>query len=162
MRDVLSHHGWNRVQLTYRNSFSHLMMHPGVHTQLLLRQAQIIRQIAESGNDCVIIGRDADVILQEYSPFRIFVCADMEARLARCMAHELQRPAAEQLSEKEISRNIRRIDKSRIRTREVLTGKSRGDHSMFDLILNVSNRDIKKTSAALADFAARWFEDNET
>ena len=157
---VLTTHGWHDIQLTYRHSFSHLMYDPGIRTQLLLRQSEIIREIAEAGNDFIIVGRDADVILHEYKPFRIFVCADLPARISRCMIHEQKRPENERLTEKEITKNIRRIDKNRIRTREVLTGKSGSDVSMFDLTVNASSWDIKQLSEAAAQFAMRWFEVN--
>ena len=39
----------------------------------------------ELGKNCVIVGRNADVILQEYHPFNIFVCASKEAKLKRCL-----------------------------------------------------------------------------
>jgi cytidylate kinase len=158
VRFALSHHGWHNVQLTYKNSFSHLGFDHDTRTQLLRRQGEIIRAIAEAGNDCVIVGRDADVILQEYHPFRVYVCADLQARLARCMSHEEKRPEAERLTEKEILRNIRRIDKNRAQIREILTGKTRGDSSMFDLTVNAAHWEIKKLTAAVAEFAMHWFE----
>lgn len=158
VRRVLSSHGWQNVQLTFRNSFDHLVLDPGMRTQLLVQEREILRQIAEAGNDCIIVGRDADVILQDYAPFRIYVCADLEARLHRCQGHELKKPRANRLSEKEILRNIRRIDKNRIRTREVLTGKHHGDASAFDLTVNTAGWDIKKLTEAVADFALRRFE----
>ena len=156
--DLLSHHGWHNVQITFRNSFAHLGFEHGMRTRLLACQREIIQKIAEAGNDCIIVGRDADVILQEYRPFRIFVCADLQARLDRCMAYERKRPRSVRLTEKEILRNIRQIDKSRSRTREILTGKRHGDSSMFDLTLNASGWEIKRLAFATADFAARWFE----
>ena len=158
VRFALSHHGWHNVQLTYKNSFSHLGFDHDTRTQLLRRQGEIIRAIAEAGNDCVIVGRDADVILQEYHPFRVYVCADLQARLARCMSHEEKRPEAERLTEKEILRNIRRIDKNRAQIREILNGKTRGDSSMFDLTVNAAHWEIKKLTAAVAEFAMHWFE----
>lgn len=158
VRQALTNHGWHNVQLTYKNSFSHLMFDPGVSTQLLVRQREIIREIAAAGNDCVIVGRDADVILQDYRPFRVFVCADLASRTRRCLAHEEKRPEAERLSERKIVRNIRRIDKNRTRTREVLTGKRHGDGSAFDLTVNAAGWEMKRLAPALADFALRWFE----
>ena len=159
VRFALSHHGWHNVQLTYRNSFSHLGFDHDARTQLLRQQREIIRAIAEAGNDCIIVGRDADVILQDYRPFRIFACADMEARIRRCLAFELKKPRAQRLTEKEIARNIRRIDKNRARTREILTGKHRGDASAFDLTVNTTRWDLKRLTDAVADFALRAFED---
>ena len=123
-----------------------------------MRQREILQKIAQEGNDCVIVGRDADVILQEERPFRVFVCADLQARLRRCLAHEEKRPEELRLSDKQILRNIRRIDKNRARTREVLIGKQRGDASAFDLTVNTAGWEIKRLTEAVGDFALRWFE----
>ena len=156
---ALSNHGWHNVQLTYKNSFAHLGFDHGIRTRLLLGQKEIIREIAKMGNDFVIVGRDADVILQDYSPFRVFVCADQAARLKRCMAYEERKPEESRLTEREILRNIRRIDKNRAHTREILTGKAHGDSSMFDLTVNAAGRDLKPLAQALAAFAVSWFEE---
>ncbi|MBQ9663680.1 MAG: cytidylate kinase-like family protein [Oscillospiraceae bacterium] len=158
IRRVLSHHGWHSVQLTYKNSFSHLGFDHSVRTRLLVRQREIIREIAEAGNDCIIVGRDADVILQEYHPFRVYVCAELAARTERCLAHERKKAEAERLSEKEIVRNIRRIDKNRMHTREILTGKAKSDASSFDLTVNATAWEIRQLAPAVADFAMRWFD----
>ena len=158
VHETLSHHGWHNVQLTYRNSFAHLGFDHGMRTQLLVSQREIIREIAEVGNDCIIVGRDADVILHEYHPFRIYVCADLQARLERCINHEKKKPRSARLTEKEILRNIRRIDRNRTRTREILTGKRHGDGSMFDLTVNATDWEIKPLTSAVADFALHWFD----
>ncbi len=155
---MLSEHGWHHYQLTYRNSFRQPGGSAWRHTEVLVRQREIIREIAAAGNDCVIVGRDADVILHEENPFRVFVCADMQARLARCVRYEEKKAPEERLSEKEILRNIRRIDRNRRQIREVLTGKTAGDGSAFDLTVNATGWDIAKLTEAVADFAARWFE----
>ena len=157
VRYTLSHHGWHNVRLTYRNRFSSLGFDHGNRTRLMVRQKEIIREIAKAGNDCVIVGRDADVILQDYQPFRVSICADLAARLQRCMKHENKKPEAERLSEKMILKNIRLIDKERGRTREILTGKVRGDSSMFDLTVNASSWEPEKLAASLAIFALSWF-----
>ena len=155
---ALSSHGWHQYQLTYRNSFRQPMGSAWRHTEVLVKQREIIREIAAEGNDCVIVGRDADVILHDQSPFRIFVCAEMQSRLARCMRYEEKKEPAERLTEKEILRNIRRIDRNRRQTREILTGKSAADGSAFDLTVNATNWEIKKLAEAVAEFSARWFE----
>lgn len=162
VRETLSRHGWHNVQLTYRNSFAHLGFDHEMRTTLLKRQREIIQSIGAAGNDCVIVGRDADVILQEYRPFRIFVCADLQARLDRCMEYENKRPPSCRLTEKEILRNIRQIDRSRNRTREILSGKHRSDSSMFDLTVNATAMDIRLLSAAVADYSRHWFAARDT
>ena len=159
IRRTLADHGWHNVQLSYRNSFAQLLLDPAQSTELRLREREILRSIAALGNDCVIIGRDADVILEDCRPFRVFACADIGARLRRCMKHERKRPETERLTERQVLRNIRRIDRNRRNTREILTGKSHGDSSAFDLTVNTTNWDIKKLTPALADFALRWFEE---
>ncbi len=158
VKKALTNHGWHNMQLSYHNSFSNLLYDPGMNIRLLIREREILREIAALGNDCVIIGRDADVILEEYRPFRLFICADTEARLRRCMQHEQRRPAAEQLKEREVLRIIRRIDRRRRQTREILTGKTHTDGSGFDLTINTTGRDLEKLTGALADFALSWFE----
>ena len=163
VRRVLNHHGWYQYQLTYRHTFQQAVAwrRSNAATELLARQREILMEIAESGNDCIIVGRDADVILHEKHPFRVYVCADMESRIARCMQYERKRAPEEQLSEKEILRNIRRIDKSRRQLREVLTAKAAGDGSTFDLTVNASGWEIKNLAEAVAEFSRRWFEHNE-
>ena len=155
---ALSGHGWNQYQLTFRNSFRQSMGANSRHTEVLVRQREIIREIAAEGNDCVIVGRDADVILHGESLFRIYVCADIESRLARCTRFEEKKEPGERLTEKEILRNIRRIDRERRQIREILTGKSATDGSGFDLTVNASGWDIKKLAEAVAEFSGRWFE----
>ncbi|MBQ3880799.1 MAG: cytidylate kinase-like family protein [Oscillospiraceae bacterium] len=159
VKAAFANHGWHNVPLTYRSSFSHLLFDPAPDTELLIRERETLRGIAELGNNCIIIGRDADVVLDDYKPFRIYVCAEMGARLARCMKHEQKQPENERLSEKQILRNIRRIDRNRKMTREVLTGKSSADASAFDLTVSTTNWDIKRLSAAVADFALAFFEE---
>ena len=161
IRRMLDHHGWHHYQLTYRNSFHQIPSGSWKGTELLVRQREIIREIAKLGNDFVIVGRDADVILQDQRPFRVFVCADMEARLARCMRFEEKKPEEERLTEKEILRNIRRIDRNRRQVREVLTGKAAADGASFDLTVNTAGWEIHRLTEAVAEFSAHWFEQNE-
>ncbi len=161
VRRFLGTHGWHGYQLTYRSSFHRAMPHSNRGSELLAGQREIILEIAEAGNDCVIVGRDADVVLHDLHPFRIFVCADMEARLQRCMRREEREDADKRLSEREILKNIRRIDRNRSHTREVLTGKHAGDFSSFDLTVNTTGRDISALAEAAAAYAVRWFKQDE-
>lgn len=155
---VLNTHGWHDFQLTYRNSFHQTM--PGIarRTELLVAQREILLEIADAGNDCIIVGRDADVILQDWHPLRLHVVADMDSRLARCLKYEEKQAPEDRLTEKDILRNIRRIDRNRRQTREVLTGREAGDGSTFDLTVNASGWNMKKLTEAVAEFSARWFE----
>lgn len=159
VREMLASHGWRSYPLTYRNSFHQVVSSSSwQETKLLRRQREIIERIAETGNDCIIVGRDADIILQEEFPFRIYVCADMEARLRRCMRFESKKAPDMRLTEKQVRQNIRRIDQNRLHTREVLAGRRVSDGSSFDLTVNTSHWDIQKLAEAVADFSRCWFE----
>ena len=155
---ILANHEWNTLPLTYQDSFSATLVPPDMETSLFIRQREIIEDIASAGNDCIIVGRDADIILSEYRPFRIFVCAELQSRIDRCMKQEEKKAEGERLSEKEIEKNIRQIDKGRSQIRELLTGLPWGDSSAFDLTVNSSGWEIKSLVPAVADFALKWFE----
>ena len=157
---ILTNHEWNTLPITFRSSFSQSQYTSGMKTALLIKQRKIIENIAASGNDCIIVGRDADIILSDYKPLRIFVCADMSSRIARCMRFEEKKPEGERLSEREVKKNILRIDKGRSQTREILTGKAWGDSESFDISINTAEWSIPKLASALPQLALRWFEED--
>ena len=155
VENAIETHAWQSILLTYRSSFSANVIVKMPDIQLLLEQKKVIESIGNSGRDCVIVGRNADVILADYKPFNIFVCADMETKIQRCIDRAAE---DEQLSRKDIEKKIRRIDKNRARTREMTTGKRWGVSESYHLTLNTTDWDIKLLAPAVADLAKRWFE----
>lgn len=151
---ALEHHIWQSIPLTFRRSFNSTAMLRSTQTNLLLEQKRVIENIAKAGKDCVIIGRNADIILQKEQPFNIFVCADMEAKIRRCMERAAD---SENLSRREIEQNIRRIDRNRANTREIIAGSKWGEHGTYHLTVNTTDWNIKELTPAVADFAVRWF-----
>lgn len=151
---ALEHHIWRSVPLAFGRSFAGAVALQSAQTNLLLEQKRVIERIAEAGKDCVIVGRNADLILRDVHPFNIFVCADMEAKIRRCAERD---PEAESLSRRELEQNIRRIDKNRASTREMIGGGKWGERGAYHLIVNTSGWNIKELTPAVADFAARWF-----
>ena len=149
---------WQRVPLTFHNSFASKAVFQASHINLLSEQTKVIEGIAKAGHDCVIVGRNADVLLAKENPFTIFVCADLEAKVRRCMERA---PENEQLTRKELEQNIRRVDKNRAQTHEILTGSKWGQGSTYHLTVNTSSWDIKKLAPAVAEIASRWFEQRE-
>lgn len=104
-------------------------------------QTEIIRSLAEK-SDCVIIGRCADYILRAEKPCRLFVYADIESRVQRCMA---RRTADEMnLSEQEMKKKILGIDKDRARYYSDFTGQKWGDKKYYDLCINTTDVEIKQ------------------
>lgn len=153
----MEHQRWQNVPLTFHPSIVGVPMDT-THTDLLLEQKRVIEQIAKVGKDCVIVGRNADVLLRKYHPFNIFVCADMETKIRRCMERS---PEDECLNTKELERKINKIDKSRAQTRALITDSDWGDRSAYHLILNSTDWDMKELALAVAEFAKRWFESSD-
>ena len=154
---ALDQHGWQNYPITFHSSFMSPSYTDPNRVELLLDQKTVLEEIAAQGKNCIIIGRNADVLLERFKPFRIFVCADLSSRIARCLRYEEKNAPENRMTEKEIRRNILRIDRNRRRTREILTGLSAADGSGFDLTLNAGPWEMEKLSEAVAEFSERWF-----
>ncbi len=155
VENALENQWWRSVPLTYHHSFSAISPLQEIQTALLVEEQNVIKSIANAGKDCVIVGRNADVRLKEYEPFRIFICAEMDAKIKRCIERANE---GEDLSEKAIKRNIRNIDKNRARNTALITGKEWGDPAAYDLVVNTTNWNIKELTPVVADFANKFFE----
>lgn len=154
VENALENHAWQTVPLTFRHSFTGASLLQSTQTALLLEQKRVIESIAKTGRDCIIVGRNADVILQKEHPFNIFVCADIETKIRRCTERA---PEGERLSRKEIEQHIRRIDKNRTKTREIITDSKWGERSMYHLIINTTGWNIKELAPAIGEFIIHWF-----
>lgn len=151
---ALSDQGLQDFPITFRHTFgSSIYVQPN-NVNLLLEQRRVIEGIAAHGKDCVIVGRNADVILQQYNPMSLFVCASMEAKVKRCMSRA---PEGEQLSEKEMIKNIKQVDKARAQTREILSGAKWGQREAYHLTVNTTDWDMKELAPAVARFVESWF-----
>lgn len=154
VEQTLEDHGWRSFPLTYRHSFASIQALQQMQIELLIEQSRIIKEIAKVGKDCIIVGRNADVLLEEYKPFRIFVCARMDAKIRRCIERSDKN---ETLSRKEMERNIRSIDKNRAKTCEMITGSKWGDRKSYHLAINTTDWNIKELTPAVAEFVSCWF-----
>ena len=104
-------------------------------------QTEIIKNLAEK-SDCVIVGRCADYILRDYKPFRIFVYADMDSRVHRCIERSAE---DEHFTEKQMKKRIHKIDKNRAKYYEFYTGQKWGYRKNYDLCVNTTDVSIKDT-----------------
>lgn len=141
-------------QFTFHRSFFDPLSLNVTQARLLIEQKKVIEGIAANGRDVVIVGRNADYILKSYKPFRLFITADMESKVKRCKERG---DGTENMSDKEIESSIRRIDKVRKETCALVAGTTWGDRSLYNLIANTSNADIKKMSSALAAYIKAYF-----
>lgn len=155
VENTLNNQSWRNIPLNFRRSFVGLSPINNTHINLLLEQKKIVENIAKAGRDCVIVGRNADVLLASENPFNIFVCADMETKIRRC---EERAEENEKLSRKEIERNIRRIDKNRSKTRELITNKHWGESETYHLTVNTTDWQIKELVPAVKTFIESYWE----
>lgn len=142
------------IPLTFGKSFAGIFSN-STQTELLLEQKKVIEEIAKAENNCVIVGRNADVLLSDYKPFNIFVCADMDSKIDRCLKHVRE---DESRDVKNIKKKIYSIDKNRIQLREFITDKIWGEPANYHLTLNTSNWDLKELALTSAEFIKSWYK----
>ena len=146
---TLDAHGWQNYPISFGHSLNSYSYVQASRIQLLLQQRKVLQEIAALGKDCIIVGRDADVILEQYKPFRLFVCADTEAKLRRCRART---PAGENMSDKELLKQMKQIDKMREQTRELMSGSAWGERSAYDLTVNTGSVELKALAPLVRDY----------
>ena len=151
---VLERHEWWSVPITFHRTFT---VTNAPNTDLLVQEKKVIERIAEAGRSCILVGRNADFFLRSYDPFRIFVCAETEAKIRRCRERAEEQ---EGLSDREIERQIRRIDRSRAANRELVAGDRWGDRSAYHLTVNTTDWNLKELAPAVAEVAVRFFQRN--
>lgn len=122
-----------------------------------VEQQKMIEGLAAQG-DCIIIGRCADVILRNRKPFTIFVYADKSARLRRCIERAAE---DENLSQVEMERKIRGIDKNRANYRGFYTDTKWGAKENYHLCVNTTGIEIKTIVPPLAEYIKLWFANAE-
>lgn len=155
VENVLENGSGMAFPITFRNTF---MMSASVSakTSLLLEEKKVLEEIAKRGKDCIIVGRNADVILQEYHPFNIFVYADLQAKMTRCKDRA---PQGEHLSEKELKQKMQTVDKARKETRMIVTNRTWGDKESYHLMVNTTGWEIKNIIPSIAAFTNAYFKE---
>lgn len=94
-------------------------------------QSEVIRKLA-AAEDCVIIGRCADYVLEGTEGLvRVFIYADMDFRVNRITEKGYYDP-------KDVKKNIRRIDRERRDYHRYYTGKDWENVENYDLMINTS------------------------
>ena len=124
-------------------------------TSMLIEQHKILQGIAKKGEDCIIVGRCADVVLSEYSPFKIFVYSDEESKVTRCMNRN---DKDENLSLQAVARKIKQIDKARAHQYSMIADHKWGDMHAYDLCINTSGTQIKDIVPIIRDYINKWYE----
>ena len=148
VKQVLERNPHDLFPITVAHTFSYVDVEGLKQQQMVFRaQEKVIRKMAET-SDCVIVGRCADYILRDFNPFKIFVYADMESKLKRCLSRIEN---AENITSKKMIKKIKSIDKNRARYYRYYTGETWGDRLNYDICVNTTNVDIADLVPHLAD-----------
>lgn len=147
VRNVEERHPLPLLPITTARTFG-LKVTPKVEPALSVynQESDIIVEMAKK-SDCIIVGRCADHILRDMKPFRLFIYADMEARIVRCRA---KGEDAARMSDEELRQRILSIDKKRARYYQFYTDQVWGDKINYDLCINTSAVNIKKLAGITA------------
>lgn len=117
-----------------------------INRSIFAAQTEILQEMAQK-SDCVIVGRCSDHILAQYHPFRLYVYADMAHKIARC--REKGEDGGD-LTDKELEKKIRAVDKARGQYYRYYTGATHDDRLSYDLGINTSGLEIKAVAEAVA------------
>lgn len=145
------------LPLTFARSFSVPLISPAEMAGTLGAQHAAMKELASSG-DCVVVGRSGNVVLGDETPFRIFVYADMDSRIARCRGRAKADEA--DLTDRAYEKKIKRIDKQRTSAHRIVSDIKWGDPLGYDLCINTTGIEIKSIVAQTAEYAKHFFENN--
>ena len=157
-KDYVAHISEKDIRILYPSTIGkhiiapNYMNHPSV--QIVTEQKKLIGELAKQG-DCVIVGRCADLILKSYQPLNIYVYADQETKLARCLERADEK---EMLAYEQIIRKMKEIDKNRASYRALFTDSCWGSKESYHLCINTSGKEIKKLIPGVASYVNTWFD----
>ena len=154
VQQIVEHRPVTLMPITIGHSF-YPVQHPLMEQSqnIYQEQAQIINELSEK-SPCVIVGCCADYILRQKKLLRLFVFADMQSKIERC---RLKGPEEENLTDKQLRREIQKVEKNRAKYYEFYTGRTWGDKLNYDLLVNTTNTDIR----LIVDVICRMFDKNE-
>ena len=147
--------GYKAIPLHFARSFTFAFASTG-KSELLVEEKKVIDEIAKKGRDFIIVGRNADILLKEHKPLNIFVCADTESKIQRCIDKAL---IGENPTRKEIEKNIKQIDKSRASTRALISETKWGECTNYHLTINTTGWQIKELTPIVSKLAELYFGD---
>ena len=147
VHQVVENQPHSLLPITVARSFTYVDQYTLKQLQAVYReQTKVIREMAARSN-CVIVGRCASYILKSHKPFRIFVHADMDSRVRRCMEHMDE---AERFDEKSMRKHIKAVDRGRAKYFRFYTDMKWGDRRNYDLCINTTDVVIKDIVPVIA------------
>lgn len=154
VRSIVEQSSFENYSASYGNTVFFSDLTSDNHLKIIQSQNDVLRELAQK-SDSVFVGRCADVVLDKFDPLKIFVYADLETRLARSKATA---PENEHLSDKELLKKIREIEKKRTRYYRAFTERTWGAKENYHLCVNTSGKVIKDLVPSVAEFCRAWFK----
>lgn len=147
VKEVVEHTPHSLYPITVGQSFAYFEDYTSKQLRSVYdAQNKIITDLAEK-SDCVIVGRCADYILRNKKPYKIFVYADINSRIERCKKRS---PENEHLTDRQMKKKIKNLDRERQRYYDFYTGGNWGDLMTYDLCVNTTDTVIKEIVPAVA------------
>ena len=115
--------------------------------RLFNAQREAIKKVAEKGN-CVIVGRNANIILKEFDrTLHVFISATERARLQR-MCEKMP-----DMTEEKVLEHLRSVDKTRKKYCKYYTDTEFGNAAYYDLCVKSSTLGIDRCVDLICDAA---------
>ncbi|MCR5344417.1 MAG: cytidylate kinase-like family protein [Butyrivibrio sp.] len=115
--------------------------------RLFNAQREAIKKVAEKGN-CVIVGRNANIILKEFDrTLHVFISATERARLQR-MCEKMP-----DMTEDKVLEHLRSVDKTRKKYCKYYTDTEFGNAAYYDLCVKSSTLGIDRCVDLICDAA---------
>lgn len=149
--------GYKAIPLHFARSFTFAFASTG-KSELLVAEKKVIDAIAKKGKDFIIVGRNADLLLKDYKPLNIFVCADLESKIQRCIDKAL---IGENPTRKEIEKQIKQIDKVRASTRAIISSSKWGECENYHLTINTTGWQIKELTPIVTRLTEIYFGEKQ-
>lgn len=121
--------------------------------QAIEAQAQVIRDIANKQESCIMFGRCSDYILREHpNVINFFLYAPLAYRVRHIAK-------AYELDDRESAKLIKRVDKQRHNYYKYVTGQNRGDRNGKDLLIDVEAFGVDGTVEMMKDAVEYLYHD---
>ena len=148
VRQVVEKNPHNLYPISVAHTFAYIDTQSIQQKQMVyMEQENVIKKMAQT-SDCVIVGRCSDYILRDFKPVRIFVYADLDSKVARCISRS---SSDEALTRKKLIRKIKTIDRNRAKYYNYYTGRRWDDILNYDICLNTTGIDFDELVPHLAN-----------
>lgn len=104
--------------------------------QVFIAQSKVIKLLAEKG-PCVIVGRCANYVLEDYPTFSVFIHAPLEDRIQRKISMKIDVP------EEKMEAHIKNVDKNRRKYYNYYTDRVWDSATNYNLSVNSSGIGIE-------------------